>query len=56
MDSDRNEELIRYFSNRTVWLVEPDKRRYSKVQIQPYPESFTMTGSVAEEPYASRMY
>jgi len=29
-----NQELIQYYKNRQVWLVEPDK---SPAQIMPYP-------------------
>ena len=29
-----NEELIRYYKDRTVWLVEPDK---NPPQVSPYP-------------------
>jgi hypothetical protein len=56
MDPDHNQELIRYFQNRTVWLVEPDKRRSRKVQIQPYPASLTMLRPVTVEPGSSTMY
>ena len=56
MDADRNQELIHYFPNRTVWLVEPDKRRFKKVQILPYPESITMLRPKTGESDSSTMY
>jgi hypothetical protein len=56
MDSDHNQELIRYFPNRTVWLVEPDKRSNRKVQILPYPASLTMLPPVSGEPDSSTIY
>jgi hypothetical protein len=36
MDEGHNQELIRYFQNHHVWLVEPDDRLHSKLQIVPY--------------------
>jgi hypothetical protein len=56
MDSDRNQELIHYFQNRTVWLVEPDKIRYRKVQILPYPASPTTLQADTGHPASSTMY
>ncbi len=56
MDPDHNQELIRYFQNRTVWLVEPDKRSNRKVQVVPYPDSYTMLRPAAVEADASTMY
>jgi hypothetical protein len=56
MDRDHNQELIRYFQNRTVWLVEPDKRSNRKVQVVPYPDSYTMLRPAAVEADTSTMY
>jgi hypothetical protein len=39
MDEEHNQELIRYFRNRHIWIVEPDDRLHSKLQIIPYPDS-----------------
>jgi len=56
MDPDHNQELIRYFPNRTVWLVEPDKRVNGKVQIVPYSDSLAVLRSAKEEPDSSAIY
>jgi hypothetical protein len=56
MDSDHNQELIHYFQDRTVWLVEPDKRQNREVQAVPYPGSSATLQSVAVEAGSSRMY
>jgi hypothetical protein len=36
IDPEHNQELIEYFQNRKVWLVEPDIKRYRIVQLLPY--------------------
>jgi hypothetical protein len=56
MDPDHNQELIRYFPNRTVWLVEPDKRVNGKVQIVPYPASVTMLQPATAKPDSSGLF
>ncbi len=36
MDTDKNLELVRYYSDRLVWLVQPDA---DPKLVSPYPES-----------------
>jgi hypothetical protein len=43
MDSQSNAELLRYFSDRTVWLVEPD---YTSPKVSRYPTALTSVVSV----------
>jgi hypothetical protein len=43
MDSHSNAELLRYFSDRTVWLVEPD---YTPPKVSLYPTALTSVVSV----------
>jgi hypothetical protein len=56
MDFDHNQELISYFQNRTVWLVEPDNKRSGKVQVQPYASSLTMNRQAIGETETSALY
>jgi hypothetical protein len=55
MDSEHNEELIRYFQNRHIWLLQPDERVRGKLQITPYPNSNPMLQPVTEHPNSSAM-
>jgi hypothetical protein len=41
MDATDNQELLRYYKNRKVWLVEPDQ---SPVVVVPYPVTETAIG------------
>jgi hypothetical protein len=56
MDPEHNQELIRYFPNRTIWLLEADKRINGKILIQPYPASLAMLRPGTGEPDSSTMY
>lgn len=56
MDPEHNQELIRYFQNRTVWLLEADKRMNGKIVIQPYPASLAMLRTENGRPDSSAMY
>jgi len=56
MDPNHNQELIRYFPNRTVWLVEPDKRVNGKVQILPYADSLAMLSPTIGESDSLPLY
>jgi hypothetical protein len=56
MDPEHNQELIHYFQNRTVWLLEADKRTNGKVVMQPYPASLAMLRPGTGEPDSSTMY
>jgi hypothetical protein len=56
MDPEHNQELIRYFPNRTVWLLEADKRVSGKILIQPYSASLAMLRPGTGEPDSSTMY
>ena len=44
MDAASNRELIHYYGDRNVWLVEPDKQ---PVSVTPYPASALMSASTA---------
>lgn len=56
MDPEHNQELLRYFPNRTVWLLEADKRINGKILIQPYPSSLAALRPGTAEPVSTAMY
>jgi hypothetical protein len=56
MDDAHNQELIDYFQNRKVWLIEPDKRRDRIVQVVPYAESPARLLPISEGQNSSTMY
>jgi hypothetical protein len=55
IDAEHNQELVRYFQNRQVWLLDPDDRLHAKLQILPYPTSPPIVRPVTAHPNSSSM-